>query len=370
MRVQWVNRPNLDFRGFCGTVASGIIRPGDAVVVASSGQMSRVARIVTMDGDLPQAQAGQAITLTLVDEIDISRGDLLARPDEFPDSSDRFEAKLVWMHEQELIPGRSYLLKSGSTTVQTRVTAINARIDVNTLQQESGGSLTMNEVGLCTIQTDRPIPFDPYKQNRSTGSFILIDRYSNATVGAGMIDAAAASSADQHGAISQIDHEARASRKGQKAKVLWFNASKAVDAVAIATSVEKQLYRLGQHTYLINDQTLQPLNSDLNSAPSRQEIIRRAAEVARLMVDAGLVVLIALDSGENDIRAIRCSFIANSLIEIRLGKRCVTSVENEKAFTVDGEFVPAEKMADQVIKKLRELEAKQESGNQILDFNI
>lgn len=370
MRVQWVNRPNLDFRGFCGTVASGVIRTGDAVVTTSSGQKSRIARIVTMDGDLPQAQAGQAITLTLVDEIDISRGDLLARPDELPDNSDRFEAKLVWMHEEALLPGRSYLIKSGSTTVQARVTAINARIDVNTLQQETGGSLALNEVGLCSIQTDRPIPFDPYHQNRNTGSFILIDRYSNATVGAGMIDVAAASSTDQHGVITQVDREARASRKDQKAKVLWFNGTKIVDAVAIATSVERQLHLHGQHTYLINDQTLLALNSDLDSATPKQEIVRRAAEVARLMVDAGLVVLIALDSGEIDMRGIRSSFEESTLIEIRLGGRSLPTGEDGKLLTVDGEFIPAEKMADQVVKKLRELEAEQESGNQILNFNI
>ncbi len=370
MRVQWVNRPNLDFRGFCGTVASGVIRTGDAVVTTSSGQKSRIARIVTMDGDLPQAQAGQAITLTLVDEIDISRGDLLARPDELPDNSDRFEAKLVWMHEEALLPGRSYLIKSGSTTVQARVTAINARIDVNTLQQEAGGSLALNEVGLCSIQTDRPIPFDPYHQNRNTGSFILIDRYSNATVGAGMIDAAIASSTDQHGTTAKVDREARASRKDQKAKILWLNSATTGDAAAIATSVEKQLHRLGQHTYLLNNETLGALNCDLIGAAQEKETVRRAAEVARLMVDAGLVVLVAIDAIDHGLDELRSSFEENSLIEIRLGGGASVPGEDEKRLTVEGEFVPVEKMADQVVKKLRELEAEQESGNQILNFNI
>ncbi|MBE0501331.1 MAG: sulfate adenylyltransferase subunit CysN [Desulfuromonadales bacterium] len=370
MRVQWVNRPNLDFRGFCGTVASGVIRPGDAVVVTSSGQKSRIARIVTMDGDLPQAQAGQAITLTLVDEIDISRGDLFAAPEALPANSDRFETRLVWMHEESLLPGRSYLLKSGSTTVQARITAVNARIDVNTLQQESGGSLALNEVGLCTIQTDRPIPFDPYKQNRNTGSFILIDRYSNATVGAGMVDAANVSSTQKQDEIVKVDREARASRKDQSAKVLWFNGSNRVDASAIATAVERQLYRHGEHTYLINDQTLRGLNSDLDSATVRPEIVRRAAEVARLMVDAGLVVLVALDAVEPGLDELRSRFEENSLIEIHLGGDASSPGEDGTLLTVDGEFVPAEKMADQVVKKLRELEAANKKGNQILNFHI
>jgi bifunctional enzyme CysN/CysC len=371
MRVQWVNRPNLDFRGFCGTVASGSIRTGDDIVVTSSGQKSRVARIVTMDGDLQEASAGQAITLTLDDEIDISRGDLLAQPNELPANSDRFESKLVWLHEESLLPGRSYLIKSGSTTVQARITAINSRIDVNTLQQVEGGSLALNEVGLCSIQTDRPIPFDPYKQNRSTGSFILIDRYTNATVGAGMIDAAATPTTDRDGAEGEVDRAARSVRKEQRAKTLWLNGAADVDTAAIATAVEQQLHRLGQHTYLLNNATLSALNSDLTAAKDAQETVRRAAEVARLMVDAGLVVLVAIDAVDpSDLDTLRSSFDTDTLIEIRLGGGSDATGGESKSLNVDGEFVPAEKMADQVVKKLLELEATQESGNQILNFNI
>ncbi len=369
MRVQWVNRPNLDFRGFCGTVAAGSIRPGDDVVVTSSGQKSRIARIVTMDGDLPEAFAGQAVTLTLQDEIDISRGDLLARPDELPANSDRFESKLVWLHEERLSPGRSYLLKSGSTTVQARVTAINARVDVNSLQQGPGGSLAMNEVGLCSIQTDRPIPFDPYDQNRSTGSYILIDRYTNATVGAGMIDAAATPSAEQHATAGEIDRESRSARKGQTARLLWFNGTSAINTGAIAASVEKQLNRIGQHTYLLDNNILQALNSDLDGAAAGQEVVRRAAEVARMLVDAGLVVVVALDDAA-ELDALRNSFTDDTLIEIRLGDRSAAAGDNLKRLNVDGEFVPAEKMADQVVKKLAKLDAKQANGNKILNFHI
>ena len=371
MRIQWVNRPNLDFRGFCGTIASGVIRTGDDIVVTSSGQKSRVARIVTMDGDLPVARAGQAVTLTLEDEIDISRGDLLAQPNELPDNSDRFDTKLVWLHEESLLPGRSYLIKSGSTTVQARVTSINSRIDVNTLQPETGGSLALNEVGLCSIQTDRPIPFDPYNQNRSTGSFILIDRYTNATVGAGMIDAASTPSTDREGTGGNVDREARSVRKGQQAKALWLSSAAAVDRAAIATAVEQQLHRHGEHTYLLNDETLRALNSDLDTTAGGQETIRRAAEVARLMVDAGLVVLVAIESAaQQDLDNLRSSFAADTLVEIRLGETSDTAQTGQKAVSVDGEFVPAEKMADQVVKKLIELEAEQESGNRILNFNI
>ncbi|HKI51104.1 MAG TPA: sulfate adenylyltransferase subunit CysN, partial [Geothermobacteraceae bacterium] len=187
MRVQWVNRPNLDFRGFCGTVASGLIHPGDPVVVAASGQTSRVKRIITLAGDLPAAQVGQAITLTLEDEIDLSRGDTLASPQDMPYHVDHFEAKLVWLHEQPLKPGQSYLLKAGSSTTPARVAKLNFKINVNRLEQEAGIELALNEVGVCSFQLDRPLSFDSYRENRATGSFILIDRLTNATVAAGMI---------------------------------------------------------------------------------------------------------------------------------------------------------------------------------------
>ena len=187
MAVQWVNRPDLDFRGFSGTIASGTISPGDEIVVPSSGQTSRVARIVTMDGDLPQAIAGQSITLTLTDEIDISRGDLLSAANERPAHADQMEARLVWMHEEPLLPGRSYLLKTGATTATAQVTALKYKVNVNSLEHQAAKTLALNEIGVCNLSLGKAIAFDPYQENRGTGNFILIDRLTNATVGAGMI---------------------------------------------------------------------------------------------------------------------------------------------------------------------------------------
>ncbi|MDD5285101.1 MAG: sulfate adenylyltransferase subunit CysN [Desulfuromonadaceae bacterium] len=191
MPVQWVNRPHLDFRGFCGTVASGVIRPGDELLVASSGRSSRVKRIVTMNGDLKEAVAGQSVTLTLADEIDISRGDMLSAIDAPPIHARHPEAYLVWMHEEPLQPGQIYLIKSATSTTPGRVTDVQYAVDVNTLEQKQVPTLGLNEIGVVRLELDRPISFDPYRQNRQTGSFILIDRISNATVAAGMVIAVA-----------------------------------------------------------------------------------------------------------------------------------------------------------------------------------
>ena len=294
MRVQMVNRPNLDFRGFCGTVASGSIRPGDELVVTSSGQTSKVARIVTMDGDLPEAIAGQAVTLTLQDEIDISRGDLLADPKAKPDHSGRFTARLVWMHDDILVPGRNYLIKAGSTVAPARIASIDHKINVNSLQQESGGRLELNEVGACTLEIDRPISFDSYRDNRSTGSFIVIDRMTNATVGAGMIDAPLADSSDQHDEFERIDRQARAKQKGQHARIFWFFGTEVFDTGDFTVILEKKLNAIGLHTHRLDYRDLrQGINKDIcNSSAQRPEEGRRLAELAKICADAGLVVLV------------------------------------------------------------------------------
>ena len=249
MRVQWVNRPNLDFRGFCGTIASGTIHPGDEIVVPSSGQTSKIARIVTMDGDLDEGQAGQAITLCLEDEIDISRGDMLTTPLARPSHTDQFEAKLVWLHEDSLLPGRSYLLKAGSAVASAQVSELKRKVNVNTLQLEPGKTLEMNEVGICNISINKAISFDSYIDNRHTGNFILIDRFTNATVGAGMIEFPLRRATNIHWQSVTIDKQSRAELKGQQPKVLWFTGLSGAGKSTIANLVEKKLHSLGK-TYL------------------------------------------------------------------------------------------------------------------------
>ena len=298
MRVQWVNRPNLDFRGFCGTIASGTIKPGDEVVVPSSGQSSRISKIVTMDGDLEEAFAGQAITLCLEDEIDISRGDMLTTPLVRPSHADQFEAKLVWLHEDPLLPGRSYLLKAGSATAPAQVSELKRKVNVNTLQLEPGKTLEMNEVGICNISINKAISFDPYSVNRHTGNFILIDRFTNATVGAGMIDFPLRRASNVHWQAIDIDKQSRADLKGQQPKVLWFTGLSGAGKSTIANLVEKKLHSLGKHTYLLDgDNVRHGLNRDLGFTDAdRVENIRRIAETAKLFVDAGVIVLTAFIS--------------------------------------------------------------------------
>ncbi len=294
MRVQWVNRPNLDFRGFCGTIASGSIRPGDEVVVTSSGQTSQVDRIVTMDGDLAEAVAGQAVTLTLQDEIDISRGDLLAATDAKPDHSGRFAARLVWMHDDALVPGRNYLIKAGATVAPARVVSIDHKINVNSLQKENGKHLELNEVGICTLEIDQSISFDRYQDNRATGSFIVIDRMTNATVGAGMIDAPLADTNSHHSEHEQIDRQERSRLKGQQARIFWFYGNSALDTRDFTVALEKKLHRKGLHTHRLDSQELRKgLNSDIgNSLQQQTEEIRRLGEVAKVCAEAGLIVLV------------------------------------------------------------------------------
>ncbi|HVZ91960.1 MAG TPA: sulfate adenylyltransferase subunit CysN [Rhizomicrobium sp.] len=298
MPVQWVNRPNLDFRGFSGTIASGRVRPGDAVVVAGSGRTSKVARIVTMDGDLDEAVAGEAVTLTLADEIDVSRGDVLAPAASRPEVSDQFSAHILWMAEDELLPGRQYLLKMGAKTVPATVSELKHKVDVNTLEHLAGKTLHLNEVGYGNVSLSHPIAFDPYRDNRDTGGFILIDRFTNATVAAGMIDFGLRRATNVHWQALDVNKSARAGLKQQKSAVLWFTGLSGSGKSTIANLVEKALYADGRHTYILDgDNVRHGLNRDLGFTDAdRVENIRRVGEAAKLFVDAGLIVLVSFIS--------------------------------------------------------------------------
>ncbi len=383
MRVQWVNRPDLDFRGFCGTVASGRVRPGDAVAVTSSGQKSRVARIVTMAGDLPEAVAGQAITLTLEDEIDISRGDMLAHPSQPPAHADGLEAKVVWLHQEPLLPGRSYLLKAGSSTSPAQIGQLQFKVNVNTLRQEPGKTLGLNEVGICSITLGKPISFDPYRSCRATGSFILIDRLTNSTVGAGMIDRPLHRAADDRWQDLDLGKKTRAELKGQTPRVLWFTGLPGAGKSTIASLVEKKLHSLGRHTALLDgDHLRRGLNRDLGFTDADQvEHVRRVAEVARILVESGLIVLASVTSPfRSERRAAREILSEGELVEIfvdtplaiceeregtglyrraRAGElRNVAGIDTpyeppeSPEITVDGAGISAEEIAEGIVKEL------------------
>ena len=296
--VQWVNRPNLDFRGFSGTIASGSIRPGDEVIALPSAKTSRVKAIVTYDGELDQAVADQAVTLTLEDEIDVSRGDVLTKIDQRPETTDQFQAHVIWMHDQPMLPGRPYLIKTTNKTVTGEVTALKYKVNVNSHEHEAGKTLALNEVGVCNICLDEPIVFDPYTDNPALGSFIMIDKLSNATVAAGMIDFGLRRASNVHWQAVDVHKAARSEQKRQKPVVLWFTGLSASGKSTIANLVEKKLHSLGKHTYLLDgDNVRHGLNRDLGFVDAdRVENIRRVGEVAKLMVDAGLIVLTAFIS--------------------------------------------------------------------------
>jgi bifunctional enzyme CysN/CysC len=296
--VQWVNRPHLDFRGFCGTVSSGSIKPGDRVRVQPSGRESRVARIVTANGDLPIAVSGQAITLTLTDEVDASRGDMISAATSPAEVADQFETTLVWMSEEAMLPGRPYLLKIGTRTLNATITEPKYKINVNTLEHLAAKKLELNEIGVCNIALDRPIAFDAYKDNRDTGAFILINRMTNNTVGAGMLHFALRRAHNVHLQPVDLDKAARARSKGQRPAVLWFTGLSGAGKSTIANLVDKKLHALGRHTYLLDgDNVRHGLNKDLGFTDAdRVENIRRVGEVAHLFVDAGLIVLTAFIS--------------------------------------------------------------------------
>ena len=296
--VQWVNRPNLDFRGFSGTVASGAVSVGDEVLIASSRKPAVVSRIVTMDGDLPRAVAGQAVTLVLDRELDVSRGDMLSHAGETPEFSNQFQARLVWMSEEPAFPGRSYLLKLGTQLVPATITDLKFRTNVNTLEQTAATKVDLNEVATVTIATDKPIAFDAYASNALTGGFILVDRISNATLGAGTIEFGLRRAQNLTYQSFDVNRDVRAQMKGQKPKVIWFTGLSGSGKSSIANLLEKRLTAEGRHAYILDgDNVRHGLNKDLGfTEAARVENIRRVAEVARLMADAGLIVLVSFIS--------------------------------------------------------------------------
>jgi bifunctional enzyme CysN/CysC len=298
MPVQWVNRPNAEFRGFAGLIASGRIAAGARIRVLPSGRESRVARIVTAGGDLESASAGQAVTLTLDAEVDVSRGDVLALADAPPQVASQFEATIVWLHEEPMLQGRAYLMKAGTRTVSATLAPLKHRVDINTLEHAPAERLELNDIGVCELELDRPIPFEPYAASRALGGFILIDRLSNNTVGAGLINFALRRSQNVHWQALDVDKRVRAQLKRQRACVLWLTGLSGAGKSTIANLIEKHLTAAGHHTYLLDgDNVRHGLNKDLGfTAQDRVENIRRVAEVARLMVDAGLIVIVSFIS--------------------------------------------------------------------------
>ena len=298
MPVQWVNRPSHEFRGFSGLIANGTVRPGDSIRVLPSGRTSTVGRIVTMDGDLDRAAAGQSVTLVLSDELDCSRGDTVTAADSPLEVSDQFEATLVWMDEEAMLPGRSYWLKIGSATVGASVTDIKHQVNVNTLEEMAAKTLELNAIGLVNLALNRAIPFAPFAEGHDLGGFILIDRLTNATVGAGMIRFALRRAQNIHWQHLEVTREAHASLKGQRPKVVWFTGLSGAGKSTIANLVEKKMHLMGRHTFLLDgDNVRHGLNKDLGFTDAdRVENVRRIGEVARLMADAGLIVLCAFIS--------------------------------------------------------------------------
>ena len=296
--VQWVNRPGADFRGFAGLVVSGTVRTGDAVRVLPSGRESRVARVICGDADVDAAAAGQSVTLTLADEVDVSRGDVIAAAGAPPSVADQFEATVIWMHTGPMFPGRSYLLKIGAQTVTATVAPLKYKVDVNTLEHLAARKLDLNDIGVVDLELSRPVVFEPYSENRDLGGFILIDRLTNDTVGAGLLHFALRRSQNVHWQALDVDKRVRAALKGQQPCVLWFTGLSGAGKSTIANIVERRLLALGRHTYLLDgDNVRHGLNKDLGFTDAdRVENIRRVAEVARLMADAGLIVLVSFIS--------------------------------------------------------------------------
>ena len=296
--VQWVNRPNLDFRGFSGTIAGGVIAVGDEIVALPSARTSRVARIVTFDGDLERAEAGQAVTLVLTDEIDISRGDVLAAPQNRPEVTDQFMAHLLWMAAEPMLPSRPYLLKTTNRTVSASVTALKHKVNVNTLAEEAGRSLAINEVAVCNLSLGAPIAFDSFANNQLLGSFVLIDRMTNGTVAMGMIDHGLRRAANIHWQVLAVDKDARSRLKRQKPAVLWFTGLSGSGKSTIANLVEQRLYLRNNHTVILDgDNVRHGLNRDLGFTDTdRVENIRRIGETSKLMAEAGLISIVSFIS--------------------------------------------------------------------------
>ena len=384
MPVQWVNRPNLDFRGYAGTIVSGTIKPGDPVQVQPSGLESRVTRIVTADGDAPLAVANQSITLTLADEIDVSRGDMISAADDPIPAADQFEASLVWMDEAPMLRGRRYLMKIGARTVNATVAPLKYKVNVDSLEHVAADKLELNEIGVCVIELDRAIAFEPYAVNRDLGGFILIDRMTNNTVGAGQLRFALRRSQNIHWQAFDIDRAARASLKGQQPCVLWFTGLSAAGKSTIANLVERKLHALGRHTYLLDgDNVRKGLTKDLGFTDAdRVENIRRVAEVAALMADAGLIVITAFISPFRDERNMaRALLPPGAFVEIfvdtplavaeardpkglyrkaRRGELAnFTGIDStyerpqDAEITIDGAHIGAEQAAERIVEELR-----------------
>ncbi|MBI3714428.1 MAG: sulfate adenylyltransferase subunit CysN, partial [Betaproteobacteria bacterium] len=298
MPVQWVSRPNLDFRGFAGTIAGGAVEPGQRIRVLPSGRESTVTRIVTADGDLPRAVANQSITLTLADEIDVSRGDVISAIDAPAQVADQFQATVVWMSDQPMLRGRNYFLKIGAKTVTATIMPLKHKVNVNTLEQCAATKLELNEIGVVDLELDRPIAFDPYKDNRDTGGFILIDRISHATAGAGMLKFALRRADNIHWQALAVDKHARHGLNDHGSAVIWLTGISGAGKSTIANLLEKRLHSIGKRTYVLDgDNVRHGLNKDLGfTAADRVENIRRVAEVAKLMVDAGVIVIAAFIS--------------------------------------------------------------------------
>lgn len=313
--VQWVNRPNLDFRGFAGTVAGGAVGVGDEIAVVPSGQTSRVKGILSPAGEVASAEAGDAVTLTLTDEIDIARGDMISEARRRPQTADQFAARLVWMSNEQLLPGRSYLMKINHSTVAATVTELKHRIDTDSLAKLAAKTLALNEVGACNLSTVRPVVFDAYADNRTTGAFILIDRVSNETVAAGMIDFPLRRATNIHRQSLTVTKEKRSRLKNHRPVVLWFTGLSGAGKSTVANLVEVQLHARGVHTLLLDgDNVRHGLNRDLGfTEVDRVENIRRVGEVAKLMIEAGLVVL--------------CSFISPFRAERQMARELVAEGE-------------------------------------------
>jgi bifunctional enzyme CysN/CysC len=350
MPVQWVNRPNADFRGFSGRVVGGRVFPGDRVRVLPSGRESTVARIVTQDRDLDLAVAGQSITLTLADEIDISRGDMLTAADAPAEVADQFEATIVWMSEDAMLPGRPYLLKIGAKTLGMTIASPKFRVNVNTLEHLAARTLELNEIGVCNLNLDQAIAFDSYKENRDTGGFIVVDRLTNNTIGAGLLHFALRRSHNIHWQAIEVNKRAHAALKGHRPAVVWFTGLSGAGKSTIANLVEKKLHALGRHTYLLDgDNVRHGLNKDLGfTEADRVENIRRVAEVARLMVDAGLIVLV--------------SFISPFRAERRMARELVAAGEFYEVFVDTPISVAEQRDTKGLYKKARSGDLKNFTG--------
>jgi bifunctional enzyme CysN/CysC len=296
--IQWVNRPDPNFRGYAGTVASGSIRPGERVVIQPSGKQAEIARIVTADGDLDVAHAGDAVTVTFTEEVDASRGNVLAAIDAPAEVADQVAAKLIWFDEEPMLPGRAYALKCGGQTTTATITTLKHKLNVDNLDHVAGRTLELNEVGECNLSIAKSVAFDAYSDNPTTGSFILIDRFTNATVAAGMLEFGLRRATNVQWQALTVDKDARSGLKSQKPCVLWFTGLSGAGKSTIANAVEQRLAAIGRHTYLLDgDNVRHGLNKDLGFTDAdRVENIRRVAETSRLFVDAGLIVLVSFIS--------------------------------------------------------------------------